>query len=285
LFIKLKKGPQGPFLLTIFSKNVTVVQRNSTLKLNNNMKPYTYLIKHRPTGKVYYGYRSANKIDPHEDLWKKYFTSSPKVQRLIEETGVDSFDVEVRKIFETKEQASNWEIKVLRRCKVLDDDRWINQNIAGYVVPTAESNKKISDYWKGKSKPEEQIEKIRKGNIGKNKGKVQTEEHRRKNSEANKGSNNPRYGKEVSEETRRKISEAKKGKQVAHNKGVPMSEEQKQKLREKMTGRKVDPEVLARRVKSQTGQRRPKIHCPHCGRDIAAGWYHRHGANCSGIKL
>jgi len=267
-------------LLTIFSKNVTVVQRNSTLKLNNNMKPYTYLIKHRPTGKVYYGYRSANKIDPHEDLWKKYFTSSPKVQRLIEETGVDSFDVEVRKIFETKEQASNWEIKVLRRCKVLNDNRWINQNIAGYIVPTEESNKKISDYWKGKSKPEEQIEKIRKGNIGKNKGKVQTEEHRRKNSEANRGSNNPRYGKEVSEETRRRISEAKKGKQVAHNKGVPMSEEQKQKLSEKMKGRKVDPEVLARRVASQTGLKRLKLHCDHCGRDIAAGWFHRHGANC-----
>ncbi len=245
------------------------------------MKPYTYLIKHRPTGKVYYGYRSANKVDPQEDLWKHYFTSSPGVQKLIEETGTDSFDVEIRRTFETKEQASNWETRVLRRCGVLEDARWINQNIAGYVVPTAESNKKISDYWKGKPKSEEQIEKIRKGNIGKNKGKVQTEEHRRKNSEANKGSNNPRYGKVVSEETRQRISEAKKGKQVAHNKGVPMSEEQKQKLREKMTGRKVDPEVLARRIKSQTGQRRPKLHCDHCGRGIAAGWYHRHSARCA----
>ena len=54
------------------------------------MKPYTYLIKHRPTGKVYYGYRSANKVEPVEDLWKKYFTSSPKIQQLIEETGIDT---------------------------------------------------------------------------------------------------------------------------------------------------------------------------------------------------
>ena len=245
------------------------------------MKPYTYLIRHRPTGKVYYGYRSANKTEPIDDLWKRYFTSSPRVRQLIEETGVDSFDVEVRQIFETKEQASNWETRVLRRCKVLEDDRWINQNIAGYVVPTAESNKKISDFWKGKSKSKEQIEKIRKGNIGKNKGKVQTEEHRRKNSEANKGSNNPRYGKEVSEETRKKISDAKKGKQMAHNKGVPMSEEQKQKLHERMVGRKVDPEVLARRVAAQTGLKRQKLHCLHCGRDIAVGWYHRHGARCA----
>ena len=40
------------------------------------MKPYTYLIKHRPTGKVYYGFRSANKVDPEQDLWQHYFTSS-----------------------------------------------------------------------------------------------------------------------------------------------------------------------------------------------------------------
>ena len=32
------------------------------------MKPYTYLIKHRPTGQVYYGVRSANKVNPQEDL-------------------------------------------------------------------------------------------------------------------------------------------------------------------------------------------------------------------------
>jgi hypothetical protein len=248
------------------------------------MKPYTYLIRHRPTGKVYYGYRSANKVGPEQDLWKQYFTSSPKVQQLIEETGVDSFDVEVRQIFETKEQASNWETRVLRRCNVLHNDRWINQNVAGYIVPTEESRKKISDYHKGKPKSKEQIEKIRYSNIGKNKGKVASQEHRRKNSEAHAGEKNGRYGKEVSEETRRKISEAKKGKQVAHNKGVPMTEEQKQKLREKMTGRKVDPAVIARRVASQTGQRREKLHCVHCNRDIAVGWFHRHGANCASIK-
>jgi hypothetical protein len=222
------------------------------------MKPYTYLIKHRPTGQVYYGVRSANKVDPHEDLWNKYYTSSPKVQRLIEETGKDSFDVEVRRVFETKEQAVAWETKVLRRCKVLHDPKWINQNVAGYIIPTAESNKKISDFHKGKLKSELQKEKIRESNIGKNKGKRPTAEHRLKNSNANKGQNNPRFGAIVSEETRRKISEAKKGKQVAHNKGVPMSEEQKAKIRATKAAKpyKWDPEALAKRVQSQTGAKR-----------------------------
>jgi hypothetical protein len=246
------------------------------------MKPYTYLIKHRPTGKVYYGYRSANRVDPSQDLWKKYFTSSPKIQHLIEETGADSFDVEIRRIFETKQQASAWETKVLRRCRVLENDRWINQNIAGYVVPTKESNKKISNFWKGKPKSKEQIEKIRLGNLGKNKGKIQTEEHRRKNSEANKGVNNPRYGADVSEQTRRKIGKANKGK-IPANKGVPMSEEQKSKIRATKAANptKRSAEAIAKTVAKQTGQKRQKLHCEHCNRDIAVGWYHRHGPNCS----
>jgi hypothetical protein len=244
------------------------------------MKPYTYLIKHRPTNRVYYGMRAANKVEPEQDLWQHYFTSSPKVQQLIEESGRDSFDIEIRRVFETKEQAVAWETKVLRRCGVLHDERWINQNVAGYIVPTEESLKKISDFHKGKPKSKHHIEKIRQSNLGKNKGKKATEEHKQKNSTAHKGEKNGRYGKEVSEETRRRISEAKKGKQIAHNKGVPMSEEQKQKLREAMLGRKVAPEVLARRIKSQTGQKREKIHCPHCDRHIARGWYHRHGDRC-----
>lgn len=249
------------------------------------MKPYTYLIKHRPTGKVYYGYRSANRVDPADDLWKRYFTSSPKVQQLIEETGVDSFNVEIRRVFETKEQASNWETRVLRRCRVLEDDRWINQNVAGYIVPTEESNKKISDYWKGKPKPTEQIEKIRLSNLGKNKGRTASKEHRRKNSEAHKGEKNGRFGKEVLEKTRLKIGAANKGK-IPANKGVPMTEEQKAKIRATKAANptKRSAEAIAKTVAKQKGQKRQKLHCPHCGRDIAVGWYHMHGANCRTLK-
>jgi hypothetical protein len=202
--------------------------------------------------------RAANKVDPEQDLWQHYFTSSPKVQQLIEETGQDSFDIEIRRVFNTKEQAVAWETRVLRRCRVLEDDRWINQNVAGYIVPTEESRKKISDFHKGKAKSEEHKKNLSESQKGKPKvnSKNQTPEYRTLMSQLKSGSGNGRFGKEVSEETRRRISEAKKGKQIAHNKGKPMSEEQKQKLREAMLGRKVDPEVLARRVKSQTGKKR-----------------------------
>lgn len=201
------------------------------------MKPYTYLIKHRPTGKVYYGYRSANKVDAVDDLWKKYFTSSPKIQQLIEETGADSFDVEIRRVFENKEQASVWETKVLRRCKVLNDERWINQNIAGYIVPTKESRKKISDYHKGKPKTNEHKEKIRLGNIGKTKP-PRGEEYRQLMSKLKSGANNPMYGKGCTPERAARIGAANKGK-VPANKGKPMSEEQKAKIRATIAAKKL----------------------------------------------
>jgi len=200
------------------------------------MKPYTYLIKHKPTGKAYYGFRSANTQEPHKDLWNTYFTSSPKVKQLIEETGVDSFDVEVRKVFETKEDAVKWETKVLRRCKVLHNDNWINQNVAGYIIPTKESNKKISNFHKGKPKTAEHKEKIRLSNLGKKRA-PRSKEYREKMSKAKSGVNNGRYGLEVSQETRNRIGQANKGK-VPVNKGTPMSEEQKAKIRATIAAKK-----------------------------------------------
>jgi len=245
------------------------------------MKPYTYLIKHNPTNTYYYGVRYQNvkkKIPIVEDLWTKYFTSSPTIKKLISKYGVDSFSYEIRKIFNTSEQALAWETKVLRRCNVLHSDKWINANIAGNIMPTIESNKKISDFHKGKPKSEEHKRKIGIANKGKKKPPV-SDETRKKLSEAGSGKNNVMYGKKHSAETRKKMSEALKGK-VAHNKGKPMSTEQKQKLSDAMRGRKVDPEVIKRRVEKQRGQKREKKHCPHCNKHIAVGWYNRHGDNC-----
>jgi hypothetical protein len=226
------------------------------------MKPYTYLIKHRPTGKVYYGFRSANKVDPQEDLWNKYYTSSPKVQKLIEETGKESFDVEVRRVFETKEQAVAWEAKVLRRCKVLHDDRWINQNVAGYIIPTEESNKKIRDFHKDRPKTEDHKQKIRDGNIGKKKP-PRTDEYRALMSKLKSGENNPMYGKGCTPERAANISAAKKGK-PAKNKGVPMSEEQKAILRETKERNKI------------------MLTCEVCGKTMRASHFkiYKHGPDC-----
>lgn len=225
------------------------------------MKPYTYLIKHKPTNTVYYGFRSANKQEPQNDLWHEYFTSSPKVKQLIADTGVESFDVQVRKVFETKEAAIKWETTVLRRCKVLHDDRWINKNIAGYILHTEESNKKISDFHKGKPKTEEHKEKLRLSNLGKKRA-PRSDEYREKMSKAKSGTNNPMYGKGCTAERAKNISDAKKGK-PAKNKGVPMTAEQKAKI------------SAAKLVNAVY------ITCEHCGKTCVEKMHKRfHGDNC-----
>jgi hypothetical protein len=197
------------------------------VNINIYMKPYTYLIKHRPTGKVYYGFRGANKVEPHEDLWKHYFTSSKKVISLIKETGVDSFDYEIRKIFDSKEQAILWETRVLRKCNVLHDDRWLNANIAGYIIPTDEVRQKMSMVRRGKITSEltkQKLRDVQKGKPKKSKA-YQSLEYKELMSKIKSGKGNARYGKEVTEETRRKISEANRGR-APHNKGKVMGREQ-----------------------------------------------------------
>jgi hypothetical protein len=243
------------------------------------MKPYTYLIKHRPSGKVYYGYRSANRVDPVDDLWKHYFTSSPRVQKLIEDTGADSFDTEIRQIFETKEQASNWETRVLHRCKVLHDDRWLNQNVAGYIVPTVESNKKISDFHKDKPKSKEHKQNL--SNSQKGSKRPWSKQNLPKDSS---GKNNGMYGKSHSEETKAKISalmsERIKGDSNPMRK-VEWTEERKEHMRQIRAKRQPWTEEQKKAVAQKLiGQKRLKLYCEHCKRDIAVGWYHRHGDKC-----
>jgi hypothetical protein len=80
------------------------------------MKPFTYRIKFIPTGEYYYGVRFAKGCDPSE-LWTKYFTSSATVHSLIEKHGKDSFETEIRKVFESAEKAIQWEGKVNKYTK------------------------------------------------------------------------------------------------------------------------------------------------------------------------
>ena len=242
---------------------------------------YTYLIRHNPTLRVYYGVRTANTKPPLEDLWQEYFTSSKRIHELIAADGADSFDVEIRKIFDDKAAAIAWEKRVLTRCKVMEDSRWINANIGGYILPTAESCAKISAFHKGVAKSDEHKQKIAEANRGKSKPPV-SEKTRQKLSSAAKGTNNPMYGKARTEEWKQAHSLRMKGK-TSHQKGKPRTEEQKQSQREKMLGRTVDPEVLARRIATvkSLGLKREKKECLHCGKTIPVNIYSRyHGDKC-----
>ena len=113
--------------------------------------PFTYHLHHIPTNTHYYGCRYGKQSTP-DTLWTTYFTSSKYVKQLIASYGVDSFYVEIRKIFDSADDALLWEQNVLRRLKVLTNPKWINKNICGSTFAiTAEGRESIKQsklkYW------------------------------------------------------------------------------------------------------------------------------------------
>ena len=92
-------------------------------------KPYTYLIGWTSHNLYYYGVRYKAGCSP-DDFWVKYFTSSKRVHSLRKELGEPDV-IQIRKVFESADNAISWELKVLRRMKVLLKEEWINANVAG----------------------------------------------------------------------------------------------------------------------------------------------------------
>jgi hypothetical protein len=94
--------------------------------------PYTYFVLHIPTGLKYYGSKYGKGSNP-DTFWKSggYFTSSVKVKNLVKEYGIDSFKAEVRKVFESPDQALNYEYRFLKKVSALDKSEWLNENLGG----------------------------------------------------------------------------------------------------------------------------------------------------------
>ena len=169
--------------------------------------PYTYLLKHAPTGKVYYGCRFAEGCNPSE-FWDTYETSSKYVKQLVEEYGKDSFSFEIRKVFNDKISCRIWETKVLKRMKVVTRSDFLNMtdNISISPEAAAKGRKGKFGIYKNSQK---QIDAIKKANTGSKR----------------------------SEEVKKKMSESQMGRD-AWNKGISHSEETKQKMATARIGRK-----------------------------------------------
>jgi hypothetical protein len=181
------------------------------------MIPFTYLVKHIPTNRYYYGVKFKKGCHPN-DLWTKYFTSSKKVKGLIRKYGKKSFKFEIRKTFKTAKQAMAWEFKVLRRMKVVERKDFLNQSDNKRIDPKLLSKMRMGkgNPMYGKKMTEKHKLKIKNTLIKRykkiehhTKGRKHTPAFLRFLSKINKGKNNKMYGVKMSKESRKKMSVAK----------------------------------------------------------------------------
>lgn len=173
--------------------------------------PYTYLLKHLPTGKVYYGCRFAEGCHPSE-FWICYKTSSKYVKQLIDEYGEDTFNFEIRKTFNDIQSCRLWETKVLKRLKVVGREIFLNKTDNISISPDAAL--------RGSTSNKRSIELLRKHgySMGKNNaGRKLSIETRKKMSESHKGISVWNVGIKSSVETRLAQSNARKGKKIYIN--------------------------------------------------------------------
>jgi hypothetical protein len=101
--------------------------KNDYSPSNLSFIPYTYVIKHKKSGKCYYGAKYSSNANP-ELFFKHYFTSSNIVHLLLENEGIEGFDFEIRKCFKNVADCLKWEQTVLRRLNVKHKDIWLNKD-------------------------------------------------------------------------------------------------------------------------------------------------------------
>jgi hypothetical protein len=195
---------------------------------NTYPRPYTYQITFIPTQQSYIGVRTANNVLASDDFWHIYFSSSKKVQSLIDAHGKEAFRIDWIKEYETREEAVAAEMILLKENDVVHNDHYLNKSafpncdMTGYKH-TPEQNKKKSERMMGRTS-------TRNGPL--------TEEHKRNISKAKKGKAQPwnthNKGRKHTPEARENMSKAKLGK-----KRGPYTEEHKRALRNAWVKRRI----------------------------------------------
>ena len=206
-------------------------------------KPYTYLIGWSKYNLWYYGCRYSAKSNP-EELWIKYFTSSKAVKKIRSEYGNPDV-IQVRKIFDDEKSARMWEHKVLKRLKIKNNTKWLNQTDNLFPFYSKDRSYQKTKQWS------EMMSKINKGREPWNKGRSNEkskgtkfynngiEQRMFREDEIPNGWVKGRLNKpwnstrKFSAESREKMSKSQKGK-----KRGPHSEETKRKMSESWAKRR-----------------------------------------------
>ena len=161
--------------MSIYTNNKDLIQESQ--ENSQNHIPYCYLIGWSKVGKYYYGRRTARNCHPN-DLWVKYFTSSPKVKECREKYGEPDV-MEIRKTFSGDArivECCAWECTVLRRMNAARNEKFLNRTNGDLKFDSSgkkrskESNDKTRQKLLGRKKSKETCEKLSKAHKGKQTG-------------------------------------------------------------------------------------------------------------------
>lgn len=136
---------------------------------------YTYLIGWSKQNVWYYGCRFKEGVHS-SDLWKTYFTSSKYVKEYRFWHG-DPDVIQIRREFIESKKCQEWEHKVLKRLKVINNPKWLNKTDNKSISLEAikrggilggkngsREGKRLGHL--GKKKPRSQVEKMIKSKTG-----------------------------------------------------------------------------------------------------------------------
>jgi hypothetical protein len=204
---------------------------------NYSATPYSYLVGWSDVGKYYYGVRYGSGCHP-SDLFVKYFTSSRRVKKLLETVGQPDI-IQVRRVFSCKDDALNWEHKVLRRMRADARKDFLNASIGdgkfrNYGPMDHETCERMRQSRIGKKHSEETKQKIREKNK-----ELGLTEGRKRGAEA-------RRGRKMSEEQKEKLRQANLGKKVSFETAQKMSETRRS---EEYKKRRAEMAILRKQMK------------------------------------
>ena len=92
-------------------------------------KSYFYIIKHKVSGKYYAGARSIKGCDFNELLKDNgYKTSSKIVKKIIDEEGIDAFEINRVRTFLEKEAAYEYETRFLYKVDAMRNSNFLNRS-------------------------------------------------------------------------------------------------------------------------------------------------------------
>jgi hypothetical protein len=215
--------------------------------------PYTYFLLHKPTGLKYYGVKFSKRSNP-KLFWVPggYYSSSVKVKELITQYGADSFKAEVRKTFNSVEDAVKYEYKFLRKVNAVAKNDWLNQCAIGekfYCIMSEEARKVASDRMK-----------IQMKNF-------------KPTAESNQKRSKTLMGRVITADTRKKMSE------VQQNRPRDLEDARRDKIRKHAIGRGHSDEVKQSlsSIVSQTrwinnGTEQKKVHIDELENAVNNGW-------------